>query len=125
MSESKADEASSRAKAYRFLASIYLKPPTKELITEFLREHPFSIESEEMKTLSEYLSQNKLTSPEILEERLAAEHLRLFGGVTHGYGPPPPYESVWRGEGRVMGATTDGGFEGVRQCRFGTSHPDH
>lgn len=130
MSESKANEASSRSKAYRFLALIYLKPPTKELITKFLREHPFSIESGEMKALSKYLSQNKLMSPEIFEERLAAEHTRLFGGVSREYGTPPPYESVWRGEGRVMGTATMNvlksyGEAGVELADYTTEPPDH
>ena len=130
LNESKADEASSRAKAYRFLASIYLKPPKKELITKFLHEHPFSINSEEVKNLSEYLSQNKLTSPEMLEESLATEHLRLFGGVTRGYGPPPPYESVWKGEGRVMGTATADVLKayaqaGVEPANHTTEPPDH
>lgn len=38
-------------------------------------------------------------------ERLAREHLRLFGGLDEATGPPPPYESVYR-EGRLMGDTT-------------------
>ena len=128
--ESMLDSASSRAKSYCFLASIYLKAPTKELISEFLRERPLSTESQGMKKLNEFLSQNRLKSAERLEEVLATEHLRLFGGVTHGYGPPPPYESVWRGEGRVMGATTvevlrayaNAGVEPATQT---TEPPDH
>jgi TorA maturation chaperone TorD len=39
-----------------------------------------------------------------LAGRLAVEHTRLFGGIREGYGPPPPYESLWR-EGQVMGET--------------------
>ena len=34
------------------------------------------------------------------------DHARLLGGLRPGYGPLPPYESVWRGEGRVMGETS-------------------
>ncbi|MDR1264863.1 MAG: molecular chaperone TorD family protein [Propionibacteriaceae bacterium] len=40
-------------------------------------------------------------------EALARDHLRLLGGLRPGHGPPPPYESVWRGEGRVMGRATE------------------
>jgi putative dimethyl sulfoxide reductase chaperone len=39
-------------------------------------------------------------------EELRSEHLRLFGGVREGYGPPPPYESLHR-EGRLLGQTTE------------------
>ena len=97
--------ASLRAGAYSFLASIYLGAPAKKLITELLRKRPFSIESQGMKILNEFLSQNKLTSPELLE-KLVTEHVRLFGGVSPGFGPLPPYESIWRGEGRVMSSVT-------------------
>jgi TorA maturation chaperone TorD len=100
------DLASSRAKAYSFLASVYLQVPRKELITEFLNHPPFSIDSQGMKTLNEFLSHNKLTPPELLHERLGREHLRLFGGLAHRHSPPPPYESVWTGEGKVMGKAT-------------------
>jgi len=104
--ESLAKTASSRAKAYRILASIYLKPPTRQILAELLRELPLPVEFQGMKDLTEFLSQNTLMPPELLEENLAKEHLRLFGGVTPGYGPPPPYESVWSGEGKLMGKTT-------------------
>jgi TorA maturation chaperone TorD len=33
--------------------------------------------------------------------RLGVEHTRLFGGLQEGYGPPPPYESVWRDDPAV------------------------
>lgn len=36
-------------------------------------------------------------------QRLAVEHTRLFGGLTEGRGPPPPFESAWR-EGHQAGA---------------------
>jgi len=39
-------------------------------------------------------------------QELAVEHARLFGGLRHGFGLEPPYESVWRGEHRVMGQAT-------------------
>jgi TorA maturation chaperone TorD len=77
-----------------------------ELVREFLNHASFSIESEGTKILDEFLSHNKHTSPDLLYERLASEHARLFGGLAYGHSPPPPYESVWSGEGRVMGQTT-------------------
>ena len=42
---------------------------------------------------------------EILTLRLAQEHTRLFCGISEEYGPPPPYESLWR-EGVMMGEST-------------------
>lgn len=40
-----------------------------------------------------------------LATRLAVEHTRLFCGISEEYGPPPPYESLWR-DGRLMGDCT-------------------
>lgn len=37
--------------------------------------------------------------------RLACEHTRLFCGISEEYGPPPPYESLWR-EGQLMGESS-------------------
>lgn len=37
--------------------------------------------------------------------RLRIEHLRLFGGLREGYGPKPPYESLWR-EGQMLADCT-------------------
>jgi len=42
---------------------------------------------------------------EELTLKLAQEHTRLFGGISEEYGPPPPYESLWR-EGVLMGEST-------------------
>jgi len=128
--DSMSNLASSRAKAYSFLASTYLQVPTKELITEFLNHPPFSIESQGMKTLNEFLSHNKLTPPELLHERLAREHLRLFGGLAYGHSPPPPYESVWEGEGKLMGKAAVNvlkiyGEAGVELTAPTTEPPDH
>jgi TorA maturation chaperone TorD len=128
--DSMSNLASSRAKAYSFLASMYLQVPTKEVITEFLNRPPFAIESEGMKMLNEFLSRNKLTPPELLHERLAREHLRLFGGLALGHSPPPPYESVWRGEDKLMGKVTASvlkmyGEAGVQLTAGTTEPPDH
>jgi len=42
---------------------------------------------------------------EVLTLNLAQEHTRLFCGISEEYGPPPPYESLWR-EGQLMGEST-------------------
>lgn len=95
-----------RAKAYGFLSWTYLQVPEMELVTKALSELSFHTESKGMKALHEFFSQNKHRSPEELHEDLMVEYARLFRGLRHGHGPLPPYESVWRGEGRVMGAST-------------------
>ena len=51
------------------------------------------------------LSLTGLPMPERADD-LAAVHTRLFGGLRPGFGLQPPYESVWRGERRMMGRST-------------------
>jgi TorA maturation chaperone TorD len=80
--------------------------------------------------LNEFLTRNKLFLPELLRERLAQEHLRLFGGLTYGRSPPPPYESVWRGEGKLMGKVTSSVLRtyneaGMELASGTTEPPDH
>jgi TorA maturation chaperone TorD len=103
--DSASDLASSRAKAYNFLASAYLQVLTKELIAEFLNHPPFSVKSEGMSKIEKFFTENRVKSPELLHDELNREYLRLFGGLPRDSGVPPPYESVWRGEGRLMGKT--------------------
>ena len=43
---------------------------------------------------------------EELSTKLMIEFTRLFRGIKKGYGPPPPYESIYRGERRVIGQVT-------------------
>ncbi|RYH08833.1 molecular chaperone [Tropicimonas sp. IMCC6043] len=42
---------------------------------------------------------------EACDMRLRVEHMRLFGGLKEGYGPRPPYESLWR-EGQMLADCT-------------------
>jgi TorA maturation chaperone TorD len=53
------------------------------------------------------LLRSVLGAPDIegLAARLAVEYTRLFRGLRDGYGPPPPYESLYRGS-RLMGGVT-------------------
>lgn len=46
-----------------------------------------------------------VSDAETLTLELAQEHTRLFCGISEEYGPPPPYESMWR-EGVLMGEST-------------------
>jgi len=39
-------------------------------------------------------------------DALARAHTKLLGGLRPGFGPLPPFESVWLGERRVMGVAT-------------------
>lgn len=97
-----------RSRFYWFLSSFYLRKPDKAFLEE-LRSKISGIgggidEVEEaLEVLKKALEHSNL---EELSQRLVVEFTRLFRGVKKGYGPPPPYESVYRGEGKVVGEVT-------------------
>lgn len=102
--------AENRAKSYWLLSLFYLKRPDKKFLEE-LKENIFKLDIELSGEIKEGLSilKNVLIKEDDLNkfsERLAIEFTRLFRGIKEGYSPPPPYESVYRGEGRVMGKYT-------------------
>lgn len=95
--------AKRRAEAYWFLSSLLAAPPGVE---DLRRLAPLAGGFEPGDAAGEILG--TLVGETDLgrfAERLAVEHTRLFGGLQEGYGPPPPWESLWR-EGRLMGETT-------------------
>lgn len=98
-------EARQRAEAYRLLSTLYaarLERDTLSGLVAVADESPGDGDGAADHILAALRGE---ATPERLAERLAAEHARLFRGIREGYGPPPPYESLWR-EGRIMGEAT-------------------
>ena len=106
--------AEARGKIYGFLGFIYLQKPTSDFFKNVIFNEEFyssvsklNIEDAEikdgLKILENFLLGSKKKSLEELTDVLAAEYARLFRGIKRDYSPPPPYESVYRGEGFVMG----------------------
>jgi TorA maturation chaperone TorD len=112
-----------RAEAYWFLASLYGSPLAGGTL-ERLAHTAARLSVDEAGLAAEL---HAVLAAEAdrpgLAERLATEHARLFLGLREGYGPPPPYESLWR-EGRILGDSTlavaaafsDAGFEDFGTC---------
>ena len=109
--------ARNRSRVYAFLAQFYNGVPEEEFVGRLLKEEFM----ENLKKLSSmargdlregaeiielFLRLNSGRKLEELTEELAVEFTRLFRGLKPKYGPPPPYESVYMKEGRVMGAAT-------------------
>lgn len=98
-------ESRQRGEAYWFLASLIAAKPNGEALA---RMAALATQADDAETgiagqiLAALRGEADLAA---LAERLAVEHTRLFRGVREGYGPPPPYEALWR-EGRMMGDTT-------------------
>ena len=111
--------AEKRARIYWFLADFYSVKPTTEFLKE-LRERIQNIHyhddvDEDLKKLKEFL--DKFDDSEVVD--LQVRFTRLFRGIKKGYGPPPPYESIYRGEQRVCGEWTFRAMTFYHNCGFG------
>lgn len=109
--------ARSRSQVYGFLSSLYLDLPTKGWVSQLLDESTLapltSLSSrsgispevqEGLKLIQDFLQDSRSKPLEELESVLAVERTRLFRGIRPADSPPPPYESVYRGEeGQLAG----------------------
>jgi TorA maturation chaperone TorD len=105
-----AQYAEMRSQVYALLSHLYTVPPDQEFVKQMqdggmaaafsallVEEMPEAIR-DGVRQIQPYLSDcAKLPVDQVLED-LAVERTRLLRGVKRGYGPPPPYESVYRAE---------------------------
>lgn len=117
MEQEMAVHALNRCRVYAFLEQFYNGVPTENFVEKLFNEG-FIKNLEDLTKLAggelregaellEYfikLSSSKNLAQ--LTEELAVEYTRLFRGLKPRYSPPPPYESIYRGEDRVMGEST-------------------
>jgi TorA maturation chaperone TorD len=101
----RAPESRQRAEAYWFLSTLFAEPLAEEQLARMaaLAEQGQGEQAGIGGAILAALGTE--TDIAAQAQRLAIEHTRLFLGIREGYGPPPPYESLWR-EGRMMGETT-------------------
>jgi TorA maturation chaperone TorD len=104
--ETRSNMAASRARIYSLLGSLYLDIPDPKSIERSLGQLQASIRSEGIGMLADFFKKTENEPPQDLRNRLSVEHTKLLGGIGKGYGLPPPYESVWIGEWRIMGRST-------------------
>ena len=118
-SSAESDRADSRSRSYGFLAWLFLETPDTAFIERMLdadiasyvaslatggSSHPFITAGlEEMRG---WLAAHSHQSPEQLRTLLAVQETWLFKGMAPGYGPPPPYETVYRRPGAGADAET-------------------
>lgn len=111
--------ASARSRIYRVLGAIYVQSPNEALLRDLLEEErfpsPASLWRDDvlptrltsgLKAIRTFANELGFHDIGKLTEALSIEYVRLFRAVKHGYSPPPPYESVYLGEGVVFGQTT-------------------
>ncbi len=110
-------EADRRSRVYLLLSGFYTERPGEEFIaklqTDKFRNTLKILSSSEDSKIAEaaelfnaFLNSTRNTLIEEVAVELGVDFTRLFRGVKKDYGPPPPYESLWRGEDRVMGEWT-------------------
>lgn len=115
------------------LTMFYLKRPTREFLEAISKgDLQFEGVDEEVAEALRTIREEVLRADNLEEYtlRLGVEFTRLFRGVKEGYSPPPPYESVYRGEGRVYGYYTLQVIEVYRKAYYypGVEHlspPDY
>jgi TorA maturation chaperone TorD len=96
--------AEDRSRIYWLLSRFFLAPPDAQFLAE-LGAVPV-VPVADADELGAALAQLREGLAGLSAADLQAEHLRLFGGVREGNGPPPPYESLHR-EGRLLGESTE------------------
>ncbi len=115
-----------RSRFYWFLSDFYNEKPTVEFLSQ-LKSKISSVTISAPDALSEsILCLHKILQDDDfggLSERLLKEYTRLMRGVKSGYGPAPPYESVYRGERRVGGEVTLEVTKFYQAAGFGFDYP--
>ncbi len=96
------EEAEARSKIY-YLLSSYCYNPSFSHIKEPPDKLPLLVEThgdflQGLAIIKEFLAKPEAKEPEKLRNILGVEFTRLFRGVSPGYGPPSPYEHVYRDE---------------------------
>ena len=110
--------AESRSKIYGFLSSVYIEVPSRNFVKTLLGEGVSSFLSilpsdiglpqeieEGLEDIQRFIKTSSDQAVEEVHQSLSVDYTRLFRGIMPGYGPPPPYESVYR-EGRCWGEST-------------------
>ncbi|MEE9285296.1 MAG: molecular chaperone TorD family protein [Dehalococcoidia bacterium] len=116
--------AETRRLVYGELASMFNQLPDSDFVLKIAEQDfyapfraltlgvPASIATEELerglKTVGKYWKEVRDVPQAELATRLGVDRTRLFRGLKKGQGPPPPYESVYRGQESVMGDSTLG-----------------
>jgi TorA maturation chaperone TorD len=93
-----------RGEAYWFLSNLFANQLDLAAVTQMAAAAADNAEEAGFASAI-FTSFRDMPDLEVLTLKLAQEHTRLFCGISEEYGPPPPYESLWR-EGRLMGETT-------------------
>ncbi len=111
--------AEDRSRFFWWLAEWFLSPPNQERL-DSLPQAEMATENEPADALDAgwHALSNAAPPPgDAPLDSLGAEYTRLMTGIQEGYGPPPPFESVWR-EDRLIGESTAAVINTYAQAGF-------
>ncbi len=101
--EARSESARGRGAAYGFLAWLFLADPDAPFLQQLSPGSDWQPDEDAspavragIQEMREYLSERAQSPLEQTRVELAVQRTRLFRGVAPGYGPPPPYETVYR-----------------------------
>ena len=114
-----------RSRTWWLLSRFYLERPQPAFLTELAAAFgaPSVSRVGSNPDIDALVDSLQKASPEALSTRLAPEFTQLLRGIREGLGPPPPYESLYRGHS-VGGDLTLAVLKRYRAAGFGEVEPD-
>lgn len=111
-----------RSRFYSFLSELYLIKPDEDFLEKLtLKINTINQSADGVLVKSIRNLRDTLKASDFIElaQRLTIEYTRLLRGIKRGYGPPPPYESLYKGENRVIGEVTRDVMRMYQRAGFG------
>ena len=124
MHDALAADAASRSQVWWLLSRLYLECPDAAFIGELANAvHREGNERSGSDDILSALSSSLEQDPAELAADLLPEYTRLLRGILKDYGPPPPYESLYRGD-NLMGDVTVWVTQSYRDAGFEDIYPE-
>ena len=116
--------AADRAQSWWLLSRLFLERPESGLLQDLMADltdvPDGSGLDREVQALRQCLEGEE---SQTLQQQLMVEYTRLFRGIKEGFGPPPPFESLYRGEG-LMSNTAQSARAHYLEAGFGEIVPE-
>ncbi|GMR21105.1 MAG: hypothetical protein BMS9Abin36_1704 [Gammaproteobacteria bacterium] len=108
--------AQQRSQSYWFVAELFLRRPDEAFLKSLADNFKQADQAALAKNDAMALLQSSLRLTDL--SPLGMEYTRLLRGIKQDYGPPPPYESLYR-ENRLLGETTLAVLHHYQQAGYG------